>query len=128
MKRLSDIKTENGFVTSIDGNAIPRTKLYGHYIVLSNTNTDKCYTFLVDDNPESYKDYWIGDKYDELTIPCFGLKIDGGKVYQYTEFSITPNFNTIKFYRANPETNKIDVVSNYLYGSFVKSDTVTPLN
>ena len=42
MRKMPEIKAENGFVTSIDGNAIPVTKLYSHYIVFSDTNTDKC--------------------------------------------------------------------------------------
>lgn len=128
MRKMPEIKAENGFVTSIDGNAIPRTKLYAHYMVLNDTTTDKCYAYLVDDNPKSYKEYSIKFWHENLKIPCFGLKIDGGKVYQYMELSVTPNYYSIRFASANLETNKIDTYSSTLMGSIIKSDTVTPLN
>ena len=128
MRKMLEIKTENGEVKSIDGNVIPTTKLYAHYMVLQDTQTDKCYAYLVDDNPKSYKEYAIEFFHKNLTIPCFGLKIDGGKVYQYMEFKITPNFYSIRYATGNLETNKIDTYSSTLMGSIIRSDTVTPLN
>ena len=35
MRKMPEIKAENGFVTSIDGNAIPRTKLYMQFDILT---------------------------------------------------------------------------------------------
>lgn len=128
MRKMPEIKAENGFVTSIDGNAIPRTKLYAHYIVFSNSKTDKCSTLLVDDNPTSYKEFSITKKYSNLKIPCFGLKIEDGKVYQYLEVNITPNLMSFKISTANLETNQLDTYSPTLMGVVISSDTVTPLN
>lgn len=125
---MPEIEFENGKVKSIDGNAMPTTKLYGHYIIFSNTDTDKYWTFLIDDNPESYKKVGLRSKYVNLTIPCYGFKINGGKVYQYTEFNITPSYYSVRYAIANLERNRIDIDSNILYGSVVASDTVTPLN
>ena len=129
MKRLNDIKTENGFVTSIDGNAIPRTKLYSHFIVFSNTNTDKCYAIFVDDNPKSYKKADLTAKHPNLTIPCYGQKIGNGKVYQYIDVMLDPNVGFgLQYIYANLETNKVDIYTSWLYGSAITSDIVTPLN
>ncbi len=129
MRKMPEIKAENGIVTSIDGNAIPRTKLYAHYITIKNTDTDKCYTYIVDDNPESYKDFDIHEKYTNLTIPCFGFKIQGGKAYQYVEFSsISNNMYIVRYGCADLETNKVIISSSTLMGSVVDSDVVTPLN
>ena len=126
---MSEIKAENGFVTSIDGNAIPRTKLYAHYITISDTDTDKCYTYIVDDNPKSYKNFDIQAKYTNLTIPCFGFKIQGGKAYQYVEFSgIGNNMYIVRYGYADLETNRVITGSSTLMGSIVESDVVTPLN
>ena len=128
MRKMPEIKAENGEVKSIDGNVIPRTKLYAHYIVFNETRTDKCYAFLIDDNPKSYKEVSITQKYSNLRIPCFGIKIDGGEAYQYLQFSIEPNLIRIRFGAANLETKSITTYSTTLMGSFISSDTVTPLN
>ena len=129
MRKMPEIKAENGFVTSIDGNAIPVTKLYSHYIVLQDNNTDKCYAFLVDDNPNSYKKVSLREKHPNLTIPCFGQKIDGGKVYQYIGLILDPDVGYgFQYMYGNLETNKVDRYTTWSYGSVVKSDTVTPLN
>ena len=129
MKRLNDIKTENGFVTSIDGNAIPRTKLYSPYLVFNETNTDKCYAVVVDDNPNSYKTTNLREKHPYLTIPCYGQKIGDGKVYQYIDVKLDPRVGYgLKYMYANLETNKVDIYTNWVYGSAITSDIVTPLN
>lgn len=109
MRKMPEIKAENGFVTSIDGNAIPVTKLYSHYIVFSDTQTDKCYAFLVDDNPNSYKNASLVEKHPNLTIPCYGQKIEGGKVYQYIDIILDPDIGYgLQFMYANLETNGVD--------------------
>ena len=129
MRRMPEIEVENGKVKSIDGIAIPVTKLYSHYIVFNDTNTDKCYAFLVDDNPNSYKNVSIKAKHPNLTIPCYGQKIDGGKVYQYIDFIIDPNVGYgFQFMYANLETNRVDRYTTWVYGAVIQSDTVTPLN
>lgn len=129
MRRMLEIEAENGEVKSIDGNVIPVTKLYSHYIVFSDTNTDKCYAFLVDDNPKSYKNTSLERKHPNLTIPCYGQKIEGGKAYQYIDVIIDPNVGTgFQYMYANLETNRVDRYTTWAYGSVIKSDTVTPLN
>lgn len=129
MRRMLEIEAENGEVKSIDGNVIPVTKLYNHYIVLNDGATNKCYAFLVDDNPNSYKNVSLREKHPNLTIPCYGQKIEGGKVYQYVDLIIDPNVGYgLQFTDANLETNRVDRYTTWAYGSVVKSDTVTPLN
>lgn len=129
MRKMPEIKAENGFVTFIDGNAIPVTKLYSHYIVLNDSDTNKCYAFLVDDNPNSYKNVSLRDKHPNLTIPCYGQKIEGGKVYQYVDLILDPNVGYgLQFMYSNLETNRVDRYTTWVYGAIVKSDTVTPLN
>ena len=129
MRRMLEIEAENGEVKSIDGNVIPVTKLYSHYIVLNDSNTDKCYAFLVDDNPNSYKQVSLREKHPNLAIPCYGQKIEGGKVYQYVDFIIDPNVGYgLQFMYANLEANRVDRYTSWVYGAVVKSDTVTPLN
>ena len=128
MRKMPEIKAENGFVTSIDGNAIPRMKLYAHYIVLSDSQTDNCYTFLIDDNPTSYNTRSLKEKHPNLKIPCYGIRMSNGKVYQYTEFNISFGSYIIGYARANLETNEIDSYSVTPYGSAVQSDYVAPLN
>ena len=129
MRKMPEIKAENGFVTSIDGNAIPTTKLYAHSITFSDTQTDKRYVYLVDNNPQSYKEFNIQAKYATLTIPCFGFKIQNGITYQYLEFSsIGHNMYSFRYGRANLETNKIDTYSDTVMGIIILSDVVTPLN
>ena len=129
MRRMLEIEAENGEVKSIDGNVIPVTKLYSHYIVLSDTDTDKCYAFLVDDNPNSYKTTSLREKHPNLTIPCYGQKIQDGKVYQYVDLILDPNVGYgLQYMYANLETNRVYRYTSWLYGSVVKSDTVTPLN
>ena len=129
MRRMLDIEVENGEVKSIDGNVIPVTKLYNHYIVIEDSNTNKCYAFLVDDNPNSYKTVSLREKHPNLTIPCYGQKIEGGKVYQYIDLICDPNVGYgLQFMYANLETNRVDRYTSWVYGSVIKSDTVTPLN
>ena len=129
MKRLNDIKTENGFVTSIDGNAIPVTKLYSHHVVFNDTNTNKCYAIFVDDNPNSYKTTSLRAKHPNLTIPCYGQKIENGKVYQYVDVMLDPHAGYgLRYIYANIETNRVDIYTTWLYGSPITSDIVTPLN
>ena len=125
MRKMPEIKADNGFVTSIDGNAIPTSKLYGHYIVFNDSNTDKCYTFLIDDNPTVYNDTSLKKRYPTLKIPCYGLMVKDGKGYQYIELNISGGYYTTRYARANLETNEID---SYSKAAFIKSDTVTPLN
>ena len=129
MRRMLEIEAENGEVKSIDGNVIPVTKLYSHYIVIEDSNTNKCYAFLVDDNPNSYKNVSLREKHPNLTIPCFGQKIDGGKVYQYIDLIMDPNVGYgLQYMDANLETNRVARYTSWVYGAVVKSDTVTPLN
>lgn len=129
MRKMPEIKAENGEVKSIDGNVIPVTKLYSHYIVFNDVNTDKCYAFLVDDNPNSYKTIDITVKHPNLTIPCYGQKIADGKVYQYVDVILDPNLGYgFQYMYANLETKKVDRYTTWTYGSAIKSDTVTPLN
>ena len=129
MRRMLEIEAENGEVKSIDGNVIPVTKLYSHYIVLNDSNTDKCYAFLVDDNPNSYKNVSLREKHPNLTIPCYGQKIEGGKAYQYVDFIIDQNVGYgLQYMYANLETNRVDRYTSWVYGAIIKSDTVTPLN
>lgn len=129
MRKMPEIKAENGFVTSIDGNAIPVTKLYSHYIVFNNTNTDKCYAFLVDDNPNSYKSVNIMKKHPNLTIPCYGQKIADGKACQYIDVVFDPTVGYgLEYMYTNLESNIVGKMTDWKYGSVIKSDTVTPLN
>ena len=129
MRRMPEIEVENGEVKSIDGIAIPVTKLYSHYIVFSDTNTDKCYAFLVDDNPNSYKTTSIMEKHPNLTIPCYGQKIESGKAYQYVDAMFNPTVGYgFHYMYANLETNTVYRYTNWAYGSVIQSDTVTPLN
>lgn len=129
MRRMLEIEAENGEVKSIDGNVIPVTKLYNHYIVFNDSNTDKCYAFLTDDNPNSYKNVSLRDKHPNLTIPCYGQKIEGGKVYQYIDVVCDPNVGYgLQFMYADLETNRVSRYTTWAYGSVIKSDTVTPLN
>ena len=129
MRRMPEIEVENGKVKSIDGIAIPTTKLYSHYIVLNDTDTNKCYAFLVDDNPNSYKNTSIKERHPGLTIPCFGQKIEGGKIYQYVDFIIDPNVGYgLQYMYANLETNRVNRYTSWVYGAIVESDTVIPLN
>lgn len=129
MRKMPEIKAENGEVKSIDGNVIPVTKLYSHYIVIEDSNTNKCYAFLVDDNPNSYKNVSLREKHPNLTIPCYGQKIESGKVYQYIDLICDPNVGYgLQFMYANLETNRVDRFTTWSYGSAIKSDTVTPLN
>ena len=129
MRRMLEIEAENGEVKSIDGNVIPVTKLYNHYIVFSDTNTDKCYAFLVDDNPNSYKNDSLCKKHPNLTIPCYGQKIANGKVYQYIDLILDSNVSYgFQYMYGDLETNKVDRYTSWSYGSVVESDTVTPLN
>lgn len=129
MRRMLEIEAENGEVKSIDGNVIPVTKLYSHYIVFNDTQTDKCYAFLVDDNPNSYKNVSITEKHPMLTIPCYGQKIEGGKAYQYVDVVFNPKVGIgFHYMSANLEANRVDRYTTWAYGSVIKSDTVTPLN
>ena len=129
MRRMPEIEVENGEVKSIDGIAIPVTKLYSHYIVFNDSDTDKCYAFLVDDNPNSYKTDSLREKHPNLTIPCYGQKIANGKVYQYIDLVIDPDVGYgFQYMYGNLETNRVDRYTSWSYGSVVKSDNVTPLN
>ena len=129
MRRMLEIEAENGEVKSIDGIAIPKTKLYSHYIVFNDTNTDKCYAVVVDGNPNSYKTIDIAEKYPYLTIPCYGQKIEGGKAYQYTDVVFDPRVGTgFHYMNADLGANRINRYTSWTYGSVIKSDTVTPLN
>ena len=129
MRRMPEIEVENGEVKSIDGIAIPVTKLYSHYIVFNDDNADKCYAFLVDDNPNSYKNESLREKHPNLTIPCYGQKIANGKVYQYIDLVIDPDVGYgFQYMYGNLETNRVDRYTSWSYGSVVKSDNVTPLN
>ena len=129
MRKMPEIKAENGFVASIDGNAIPVTKLYSHYLVFNDSNTDRCYAVLVDDNPNSYKNVSLRGKHPNLTIPCYGQKIEGGKVYQYINAILDQSLGYgFQYTYANLETNRVDRYTSWVTGSVVTSDTVTPLN
>lgn len=129
MRRMLEIEAENGEVKSIDGNVIPVTKLYSHYIVFNDTNTDKCYAFLVDDNPNSYKTTDITAKHPMLTIPCYGQKIEGGKAYQYVDVMFNPSIGVgFHYMNADLEANRVNRYTTWAYGSVVKSDDVRPLN
>lgn len=114
---------------SIDGNVIPVTKLYSHYIVFNDSNTDKCYAFLVDDNPNSYKNDSIMEKHPMLTIPCYGQKIADGKACQYIDVVFNPNVGYgVQYMYTNLESNVVGKITDWRYGSVIKSDDVTPLN
>ena len=129
MRRMPEIEVENGKVKSIDGIAIPVTKLYSHYIVFNDSDTDKCYAFLVDDNPNSYKTTNILKKHAGLTMPCYGQKIDGGKVYQYIDVILDERVGYgLQYMEANLETKKLTRWTTWSMGAVIKSDTVTPLN
>ena len=129
MRKMPEIEFEDGKVKSIDGNVIPVTKLYSHYIVFRDSDTDKCYAFLVDDNPNSYKTTDIMAKHPKLTIPCYGQKIQGGKVNQYIDIVFDPDIGYgLQYMDADLETNRVNRYTSWIYGSAIKSDTVTPLN
>ena len=129
MRKMPEIKVENGEVKSIDGNMIPVTKLYSHYIVFNDSTDNKCYAFLVDDNPNSYKISSLMGKHPNLTIPCYGQKIEGGKVYQYIDLILDTKVGYgFQYMYGNLETSRVDRYTSWSYGSVVKSDTVTPLN
>lgn len=129
MRRMPEIEAENGEVKSIDGIAIPKTKLYSHYIVFNDTNTDKCFAFLVDDNPDSYKNVSIMKKHPMLTIPCYGQKIEGGKAYQYVDVMFNPSVGVgFHYMNADLETNRVNRYTTWAYGSVIQSDDVRPVN
>ena len=89
MRKMPEIKAENGFVTSIDGNAIPTTKLYMHYILLTSNSHDFSYTFFIDDYPNSYTETPLRQRYSNAVLPLYGMKVSSGVAYQYTHMYIT---------------------------------------
>lgn len=129
MRKMPEIKVENGEVKSIDGIAIPKTKLYMHYIVFLGSSEDFSYTFLIDDYPNSYTETPMREKYSNTSLPLYGMKISSGAEYQYTRVKIAAEKSITKYYmRANLEKNEIYKSYETSFGSFIKSDTVTPLN
>ena len=128
MRKMPEIKAENGFVTSIDGNAIPRTKLYRHYINFISSGGDFAYTFFDDDYPNSYKETPLRERYANTSLPLYGLKVSSGFVCHYTSVYITMNSIREYYVYANLEKNEVITSSDASFGAFIRSDTVTPIN
>lgn len=128
MRKMPEIKAENGFVTSIDGNAIPRTKLYRHYISFISTGDDFAYTFFDDDYPNSYTETPMRKRYANTSLPLYGMKISSGFVCHYTTVYITTNSIRKDYVYPNLEKNEVRTSSDSSFGSFILSDKVTPLN
>lgn len=128
MRKMLEIKTENGEVKSIDGIAIPKTKLYMHYIEFISVGGDFAYTFLIDDYPNSYTETPLRKKYPNTILPLYGMKVSSGVAYQYTDVYITTNSIRKDYIRANSENNEVYRSSESSFGSFIRKDTVTPLN
>lgn len=128
MRKMPEIKAENGEVKSIDGNVIPVTKLYMHYIEFISRSNDYSYTFLIDGYPNSYTETPMRERYSNTSLPLYGMKISSGAAYQYTTVYITTSSIRKYYMRANLENNEVYQSSEASFGSFIKSDKVTPLN
>lgn len=128
MRRMPEIEVENGKVKSIDGIAIPKAKLYMHYIEFISVGGDFAYTFLIDDYPNSYTETPLRNRYSNTILPLYGMKISSGAAYQYTDVYITTKSIRKDYMRANLENNEVYRSSENSFGSFIRKDTVTPLN